>query len=93
MARKTFGSHDDAGLLGTDQISVRDAYIAMYHFVDAYWERGGRRDGSVTLLRHALGPTVDPHDETALQTGDPASWSDWLAAVRTADIKGLPDEL
>jgi hypothetical protein len=86
-------SHDDAGWLGADQVSVKDAYIAMYHFVDAYWERGGRRDGSLTLLRHALGPTVDPRDETALQTSDPASWNDWLKAIRIAKTKGLPDEL
>jgi len=86
-------SPDDAVLVGTDQISLRDAYIAMYRFVDEYWKRGGRRDGSVTLLRHALGPAADPHDETALQTSDPASWSDWLAAVRAARAKGLPEEL
>jgi|HubBroStandDraft_6_1064221.scaffolds.fasta_scaffold156742_2 hypothetical protein len=83
-------SPSNADLHGADQISVRDAYIAMHRFVNAYWERGGRRDGSVTLLLHALGPTADPHDETALQTSDPASWSDWLAAVSAANAEGLP---
>jgi hypothetical protein len=60
----------EAGSLGADQISVRDAYIAMYRFVYAYWKRGGRRDGSVTLLRHALGPSADPNDDAVLQTSD-----------------------
>jgi len=85
-------SPDDANLAGSEQISIRDAYIAMYRFVDAYWERGGRRDGSVTLLRHALGPTADPNNESALQTSDPASWDDWIAAVNAAR-EGLPPEL
>lgn len=76
-----------------DEISVKDAYIAMYHFVDAYWKRGGRRDGSVSLLRHAIGPSADPRDEAVLETADPASWGDWLAAVETARAKGLPQEL
>lgn len=84
---------DNGELSGLDQISLKDAYLAMYYFVDAYWERGGRGDGSVTLLRHAIGPAADSHEETAFQTTDPASWSDWLAAVRAAIAKGLPDVL
>lgn len=80
---------DEDDLPGRDQITLKDAYLAMYYFVDAYWKRGGRGDGSVTLLRHAIGPAADPHDETALHTNDPASWSDWLAAVRVARANGL----
>jgi hypothetical protein len=81
------------GLSGTDQISVKEAYVALYRFVDAYWERGGRHDGSVTLLRHGLGPSLDPGDESVVQTTDPASWDDWLTAVVAARNEGLPDEL
>ena len=86
-------SHDDLEFSGSDLISVNDAYLAMYRFVDAYWERGGRGDGSVTLLRHALGPSADPHDQTAIQTSDPASWGDWLAAVKAAKAEGFPGNL
>lgn len=84
---------DDLDFSGSDLISVKDAYVAMYRFVDAYWKRGGRRDGSVTLLRHALGPSADPHDEAVIQTSDPASWSDWLTAIKSARVEGFPDDL
>lgn len=86
-------SPDSTNSHGTDQITVKEAYIALYRFIDAYWERGGRRDGSVTLLRHALGPETEPGDETVLRTADPASWGDWLAAVNAARSEGLPTEL
>ena len=47
-------------------LSLTDAYLAMYYFVREYWERGGRRDGSVTLLLTDLGPTADAlHPEAA----------------------------
>jgi hypothetical protein len=85
--------HDDADLDDDFRLTPKEAYIAMYRFVDGYWQRGGRRDGSVTLLRHALGPTADPLEETALQTADPASWSDWLMAIAATRAQGLPDEL
>ncbi len=31
----------DADIPGMDQISLIDAYLAMYYFIDSYWERGG----------------------------------------------------
>jgi hypothetical protein len=83
----------DLEFSGSDLISVYDAYVAMYRFVDAYWKRGGRGDGSITLLRHALGPSADPYNQTLIQTSDPASWADWLAAVKAAKAEGLPDNL
>jgi len=86
-------SPDDGDAAGSGLISIRDAYIAMYRFVDAYWERGGRRDGSITLLRHALGPSADPHDPNLIQTSDPASWGDWLVAIEAVKADGLPDHL
>lgn len=60
----------DEVLQGTNGISIRDAYIAMYYFIDAYWKRGGQDDGSITLLRHSLGPSADPYDASVLQTSD-----------------------
>jgi hypothetical protein len=65
----------------------------MYYFIDAYWQRGGRTDGSVALLRHAVGPAANPDNDDALLTTDPAFWSDWLAAIETARSNGVPREL
>jgi hypothetical protein len=84
---------ENENVSGSDQITVRDAYLAMYWFVDAYWKRGGQRDDGVALLRHALGPSANSENETAVETSDPASWSDWINAVRTARIEGLPNHL
>jgi hypothetical protein len=74
-------------------LTDRDAYLAMYYFVKSYWERGGKRDGSVTLLLHAIGPSQDPNAAQQLITTDPAFWDDWLAALESARTKGLPAEL
>jgi hypothetical protein len=87
------GSEADFEPSGSEGVSIRDAYLAMYWFVDAYWKRGGRRDDAVALLRHALGPIPDPQNPMLIQTCDPASWSDWLDAVRTAKSEGLPEHL
>ena len=83
----------DDELSGSSLISVQDAYVAMFYFVEAYWERGGRAEGSVTLLSHDLGPTKDPQDDSALWTNDPAFWNDWLTAVRLSNEKGLPKDV
>jgi hypothetical protein len=84
--------NNDQDVRGTDKITVKDAYIAMYRFVDAYFGRGGRRQGDLTLLVHDLSPSPDPNDETALWTADPAFWSDWLDAVRATIDHGLTFE-
>jgi hypothetical protein len=84
---------DDREQIANDRLSIRDAYLAMFYFVDAYWQRGGRGDGSVTLLCHDLGPMADPDNESALITTDPAFWTDWLAAVELARSSGLPSRL
>jgi hypothetical protein len=76
-----------------DCLTVRDAYLAMFYFVDAYWCRGGANDGSVTLVRHDLGPASDPDDESLLQTTDPAFWEDWLTAIEKARSQGIPAKL
>jgi hypothetical protein len=77
-------SPNKASISGADQISVTTAYIAMYRFVEAYWERGKRRDGSVTLLCSDLTPYVEPKVEGAIWTSDPAFWNDWLEAITIA---------
>ncbi len=74
-------------------ISVHDAYLALYYFINAYWERGKRREGSVTLLSHAVGPRGRSEITGAVETNDPAMWGDWLAAVETARSQGYPEEV
>ena len=74
-------------------LSLREAYIAMYYFVRAYWERGGKVDSSVTLLLSDLGPSTSSEDLDIVDTSDPAFWSDWLTAVRRALVEGFPKQL
>jgi hypothetical protein len=69
-------------------ISVRDAYLALYYFVNAYWERGLRQDGKVVLLLHAIGPRERAGQ---IETNDPAFWDDWLEAVKAARSQGFPE--
>jgi hypothetical protein len=78
---------------GDDCLTIREAYLAMYYFIEAYWQRGRRTDGSVTLLLSDAGPTADPGNDDTLLTTDPAFWSDWLAAIEAARSRGVPREL
>jgi hypothetical protein len=86
-------SIESSSTKGSERLTAKDAYLAMYYFVQAYWNRGGRRDGSVTLLLSALGPSADPQNPEAMQTNDPAFWDDWLSAVKEARREGVPPEL
>ncbi len=74
-------------------LTFTEAFLAMYYFIDAYWKRGGRMDGSVTLLRHALGPEARSEADGSLQTADPAAWSDWIEAIQAARSRGLPGQV
>jgi hypothetical protein len=75
-------------------LTPKEAYLAMYYIIDAYWERGGRLNGSVTLLRHAAGPEkTDPEDADALWTTDPAFWDLWLKAIEKTRTEGIPPSL
>jgi hypothetical protein len=74
-------------------LTPREAYLAMYYFVDAYWERGGKRDGNVMLLRKAMMPFNDQPNPDTVATDDPAFWDDWLTAIEKARTQGLPEEL
>jgi hypothetical protein len=84
--------HDELEINGESLLSVKDAFIAMFRFVDSYWVRGERHDGSITLLRHAIEPSHDPNTQADLWTNDPAMWSDWINAVRVARRDGIPTE-
>lgn len=64
------------------QLSEREAYAAMFAFLDAWHKRGPSDElagllGSMSLLADG-------------RTADPALWSDWLEAVRKA-ISGEVD--
>jgi hypothetical protein len=77
---------------GSENISLTTAYIAMYRFVEAYWERGNRVEGSVTLLCSDMAPFSDPKAEGSIWTSDPAFWNDWVKAVEVAvDLGPLPN--
>jgi hypothetical protein len=56
-------------------LTAREAYEAMCRFLDAYWERGGKRSDDIAGL---LGATAMHPDGRPL---DQAQWNDWLVAV------------
>jgi hypothetical protein len=65
-------------------ISIVDAFDAMRHFLEAYWNRGGRESDDIAVLLGSL--NRDEGSETPPL--DPAMWDDWLAAVaRTNDSR------
>ena len=79
--------------VASEPLTSREAYLAMYYFVDSYWERGGKRDRSIMLLRKAMQPFRDQPDRATVVTDDPAFWTDWTAAVARAKREGLPEEM
>lgn len=66
----------------SDQLSTRDAYRAMFRFLEAYYDRTGSDE-----LGAILGGLAITEDG---QPMDPAAWTDWLAAVRDVTGGGNP---
>jgi hypothetical protein len=64
----------------SDQLSTRDAYEAMFRFLEAYYDTTGSDELGALLGGLAL-------DEDG-QPMDPAAWTDWLAAVRNVTDGG-----
>jgi hypothetical protein len=60
----------------SDQLSTRDAYRAMFRFLEVHYERTG--SGELGALLGGLAINEDG------QPMDPAAWTDWLAAVNDA---------
>ena len=56
-------------------LDERDAFDAMFVFLEAYWERGGRTSDDLAVLLGSLNLAGDG------MPMDPAQWSDWRAAV------------
>jgi hypothetical protein len=79
--------------LRAEALGLGKAYLAMHYFIDGYWETGGGREGSVTLLRLALGRARWPMHLVQYKTADPAFWSDWMRAVEKARSEGVPGQL
>lgn len=71
-----------ADTLAKPELSVREAYLCMVNFLEAYWERGERSSDDLANLLSGL-----PLLQDGLSS-DPAMMSDWLDAVRAVTGKG-----
>jgi hypothetical protein len=68
--------------LGAPELSIRDAYLCMFDFLVAYWERGERSSEDIAILLGGMPLAGDGI------SADPAMLSDWLASVRAVTGKG-----
>jgi hypothetical protein len=84
------GSTLSPGSGESEHLSKREAYIAMYYFVDAYFLRGRKKDSGLAMLASDLRPLPHPDDTEALRTKDPAFWNDWRDAIARARSEGIP---
>lgn len=64
-----------------DRLTVEEAYRAMHHFVNEYWEGGGKEGKELLLLLTYADPRYPPTDDNPVGSDDPDAWSDWLLAV------------
>lgn len=65
-----------------DEIKVRDAYRAMFAFLEAYYDRSPSDE--LGALLSGLAPDQDGSPM------DPAAWSDWLHSVNQVMQAGDP---
>ena len=70
--------------LAAPELSIRDAYLSMIHFLDAYWERGQRSSDDIAILLGGMPLLGDGC------SSDPAMLSDWMDSVRAVTGKGPP---
>jgi hypothetical protein len=68
--------------LGAEELSIREAYECMFHFLDSYWERGGKSDDQIAILLGGMALLSEG------VSADPAMTSDWLTSVRAVTGKG-----
>jgi hypothetical protein len=68
----------------SDQISVRQAYVAMYQYLKRIYDLTGSDELGGLLGSMSLLPDGQP--------ADPAAWSDWLRAVGDATEGAWDDE-
>ena len=64
----------------------------MWRFVEAFWERGGRSPSDLALFMSYMKPDKWAllWAENPVASGDPAAWSDWLAAI--ISVKNDPSD-
>ena len=65
-----------------------EAYDAMFAFLVAYWERGGKTSGDIAAL---LGSMNREHFFADRLTADPAQWHDWQQAIASTKQKKQQD--
>ena len=63
-----------------ERLTVNEAYRAMFIFLEQYYERDGCQSDDIAVMLSGMAQTI--WDDGG--TNDPAQWSDWLKAVRTA---------
>mgnify|MGYP000205072832 CR=1 FL=1 len=66
------------------RLSPEEAYAAMYAFLDAYWERGGRSAEELAILLGGM--AILPDGSPA----DPALWAEWIDAIRAVRAREAP---
>jgi hypothetical protein len=69
-------------------LSEEEAFEAMRHFLQAFWERGGHDPDSD--IAELLGWTARDFWEDG-GTNDPAQWEDWMKAVRAVQARRPAD--
>ena len=69
-------------------LNTVEAYDAMFAFLVAYWERGGKTSDDLAGL---LGSMNREHFFSHRMTADPAQWHDWEHAVALVKQKKLSD--
>jgi len=68
--------------LSAPELSIRESYLCMAHFLKMYWDRGGRSSEDLAVLLGGLPLSPDG------MTADPAMMGDWLDAVAAVTGKG-----
>ena len=66
-----------------DTLTISEAYDAMFAFLVAYWERGGKSSDDLAVMLGSMNRTLF----TDRGTADPAQWHDWERAVASIKAK------
>ena len=70
-----------------ERISTKEAYKAMFLFLDSYWKRGNKKSDELAGLLGDLALLSDG------SSADPAMLEDWLKCVREViNNRGKPDD-
>ena len=66
-----------------EKLTIKQAYLTMYYFLDSLYERTNSDDLAGFLGGFRLLKDGEP--------ADPAAWSDWMAAANKALAEGNPE--